>query len=279
MKMKQVYSIAMAGAMALGVALGSGMPAYAAQEDWIKVDTDSAGNRQPSVSAIDNGWGGADWRISYGYAVHPGYKYVLRICDQNTREWGKSPEGYGYYEFEYWYRQGLGAPEAGAELEIPWALDDLESLLSYEDALMTHAIPANQELFIYGYTGMDDWADVFATGYIMVYDPNGNLVDTFPLQSQPADNTTVPAADTAVPAADTTVPAADVTVPVADTTVPAANIQPSATDTSSNETVERVAKEVLRGKWGVGKDRRNRLEAAGYNYSEVQKKVYELMRA
>lgn len=40
--------------------------------------------------------------------------------------------------------------------------------------------------------------------------------------------------------------------------------------------VSEIAKEVLAGKWGNGADRKNRLEAAGYNYSEVQSAVNAL---
>ena len=42
--------------------------------------------------------------------------------------------------------------------------------------------------------------------------------------------------------------------------------------------VDKVAKEVINGEWGNGQDRRDRLEAAGYNYTEVQKKVNELLK-
>ena len=45
---------------------------------------------------------------------------------------------------------------------------------------------------------------------------------------------------------------------------------------STGKSVEEVAREVLAGKWGNGDDRKNRLEAAGYNYSQVQAKVNEL---
>lgn len=47
----------------------------------------------------------------------------------------------------------------------------------------------------------------------------------------------------------------------------------------TSKTVLEVANEVIQGKWGTGADRKNRLEAAGYNYSEVQKKVDELLKA
>ena len=43
-------------------------------------------------------------------------------------------------------------------------------------------------------------------------------------------------------------------------------------------TVETVAKEVIAGKCGNGEDRKKRLQAAGYDYGAVQRKVNELMR-
>lgn len=48
---------------------------------------------------------------------------------------------------------------------------------------------------------------------------------------------------------------------------------------STGKSVEEVAREVLAGKWGNGDDRKNRLEAAGYNYSQVQAKVNDLVNA
>ena len=39
-----------------------------------------------------------------------------------------------------------------------------------------------------------------------------------------------------------------------------------------------VAKEVIRGDWGNGDDRYNRLTAAGYDYNAVQSKVNELLK-
>ena len=41
--------------------------------------------------------------------------------------------------------------------------------------------------------------------------------------------------------------------------------------------VEDLAKEVIRGDWGNGQERKDRLTAAGYNYSEVQGKVNEIL--
>ena len=44
------------------------------------------------------------------------------------------------------------------------------------------------------------------------------------------------------------------------------------------KSVTEIAKEVIQGKWGNGADRKNRLEKAGYNYNEVQKKVNMLLK-
>lgn len=49
-----------------------------------------------------------------------------------------------------------------------------------------------------------------------------------------------------------------------------------ATDTTK-KTVAELAKEVIEGKWGNGDDRKNRLTAAGYDYSAVQAKVNEML--
>lgn len=45
------------------------------------------------------------------------------------------------------------------------------------------------------------------------------------------------------------------------------------------KSVEDVAREVIAGVWGNGEDRRNRLEAAGWDYNEVQDKVNDLCGA
>ena len=60
-----------------------------------------------------------------------------------------------------------------------------------------------------------------------------------------------------------------------------ANLSSASTPTipSTSKTTEEVAKEVIAGKWGNGEDRKNRLIAAGYNYSLIQTKVNELMGA
>jgi hypothetical protein len=44
-----------------------------------------------------------------------------------------------------------------------------------------------------------------------------------------------------------------------------------------NKTLDEVANEVIRGDWGNGSERKERLEAAGYVYSAVQAKVNELL--
>lgn len=48
--------------------------------------------------------------------------------------------------------------------------------------------------------------------------------------------------------------------------------------TSEKKPVDQVAKEVIQGKWGSGNERKRRLEEAGYDPSEVQAKVNELLR-
>ena len=60
-----------------------------------------------------------------------------------------------------------------------------------------------------------------------------------------------------------------------------ANLSSASTPTipSASKTTEEVAKEVIAGKWGNGEDRKQRLTAAGYNYSLIQAKVNELMGA
>lgn len=46
---------------------------------------------------------------------------------------------------------------------------------------------------------------------------------------------------------------------------------------AGTKSVSEVAKEVINGAWGNGTDRKARLEAAGYNYSEVQTEVNRLV--
>ena len=45
----------------------------------------------------------------------------------------------------------------------------------------------------------------------------------------------------------------------------------------AKKTVDQLAREVLQGKWGNGDDRKKRLQAAGYDYSAVQRRVNQLL--
>ena len=47
---------------------------------------------------------------------------------------------------------------------------------------------------------------------------------------------------------------------------------------ATKKSVEEVAKEVIRGNWGNGQERKDKLTAAGYNYDEVQAKVNQLLK-
>ena len=47
---------------------------------------------------------------------------------------------------------------------------------------------------------------------------------------------------------------------------------------TAKKSVAEIAKEVLAGKWGNGSTRKKKLEAAGYNYNEVQKEVNEQLK-
>lgn len=48
------------------------------------------------------------------------------------------------------------------------------------------------------------------------------------------------------------------------------------TEEGAGKSVDELAREVLQGKWGNGAERKKRLEAAGYDYAAVQKKVNRL---
>lgn len=47
---------------------------------------------------------------------------------------------------------------------------------------------------------------------------------------------------------------------------------------TTRKSVDTIAREVIKGLWGNGSDRKARLEAAGYNYKEVQSKVNALLK-
>lgn len=53
---------------------------------------------------------------------------------------------------------------------------------------------------------------------------------------------------------------------------------PAPAPTPTRKTNEEIAKEVIKGKWGKGAERKQRLTAAGYNYSDIQKIVNKLMK-
>ena len=46
----------------------------------------------------------------------------------------------------------------------------------------------------------------------------------------------------------------------------------------AKKSIDTIAREVIAGKWGNGATRKQKLTAAGYNYSEVQKRVNQLLR-
>lgn len=48
--------------------------------------------------------------------------------------------------------------------------------------------------------------------------------------------------------------------------------------TTTKKSVDAIAKEVIAGKWGSGEERKKKLTAAGYNYSEVQAVVNKLLK-
>ena len=57
-------------------------------------------------------------------------------------------------------------------------------------------------------------------------------------------------------------------------------VQDTAAETpkiSSAKSADEIAKEVIRGDWGNGQERKQKLTAAGYDYSAIQKKVNEML--
>lgn len=47
---------------------------------------------------------------------------------------------------------------------------------------------------------------------------------------------------------------------------------------TAKKTVDELAREVIRGEWGNGATRKQKLTAAGYDYATVQKRVNELLK-
>ena len=60
--------------------------------------------------------------------------------------------------------------------------------------------------------------------------------------------------------------------------VPKYDVEPVEVAKPTTKTIDEVAREVINGKWGNGSARREALEKAGYNYSEVQGKVNEILK-
>lgn len=57
-----------------------------------------------------------------------------------------------------------------------------------------------------------------------------------------------------------------------------ADVSLSAISKPHLKSIDEIAKEVIKGKWGNGADRKNRLTQAGYDYSAVQARVNQLMK-
>ena len=51
----------------------------------------------------------------------------------------------------------------------------------------------------------------------------------------------------------------------------------TAVSSTAKKSVDELVREVIQGLWGKGQDRKNRLQAAGYDYNAVQKRVNELL--
>ena len=54
-------------------------------------------------------------------------------------------------------------------------------------------------------------------------------------------------------------------------------VYPTAGVSSVPKSMDAIAKEVIRGDWGNGAERKQRLAAAGYDYEPVQKRVNEIL--
>ena len=54
-------------------------------------------------------------------------------------------------------------------------------------------------------------------------------------------------------------------------------IKESGSSGDNDKTVDELAQEVIEGKWGNNEERKKKLEAAGYNYDEVQDRVNEIL--
>lgn len=50
------------------------------------------------------------------------------------------------------------------------------------------------------------------------------------------------------------------------------------TDENAKKTVDEIALEIIDGKWGNGEERKRKLQAYGYSYNKVQKRVNEILK-
>ena len=50
------------------------------------------------------------------------------------------------------------------------------------------------------------------------------------------------------------------------------------TTEDNKKSIDELAKEVIRGDWGNGMERKEKLTAAGYDYASVQKRVNEMLK-
>lgn len=73
-------------------------------------------------------------------------------------------------------------------------------------------------------------------------------------------------------------PAAPTPRPAAFAAKPASPAPAAAAPAPQLKSIDEIAKEVIRGNYGNGEERKRRLAAAGYNYEQVQKRVNEMLR-
>ena len=135
----------------------------------------------------------------------------------------------------------------------------------------------------YVYVEVNDWHDYegeeathFTSylGHITATAGSALVSPTSTPEPAPVPETSTVTIPTPAPATDTVLtpaPAPEQSTAIIPTPAPA----PVTTDTDS---IKAVAAEVLKGKWGVGRERKIRLEAAGYDYAAVQKMVAQLMK-
>lgn len=62
-----------------------------------------------------------------------------------------------------------------------------------------------------------------------------------------------------------------------ESTVVISNANSTAATSTAKKSVDELAEEVIRGKWGVGQERKNKLTAAGHSYDDVQRRVNEIL--